>query len=217
MNFLKKLFGCFLSGLLTLLPLVLTCAIVAWCVQLLNGYIGPGTVVGKWLASLGYTAVGERFYPYLVGWVVVLGGIFLFGVLLQIGMAHFWKSQVDHLLARVPLLGQVYATLCKFTSMASKDGDSEMKDMSPVYCDLGGTLLLALRSQGKNFTVDGREYAIVVVPTAPVPFGGAMLLVPVEQVRPAEISLDALMNFYVTMGVSAETKSTETKEETENT
>jgi len=42
----------------------------------------------------------------------------------------------------------------------------------------------------------------VIVPTAPVPFGGGLLFVPVEQVVPAGMSVDAMMSVYLSMGVS---------------
>ena len=48
-----------------------------------------------------------------------------------------------------------------------------------------------------------RDYHIVIVPTAPIPFGGALLFVPVESVMPANMSIDGLMSVYMSMGVSA--------------
>ncbi|MCU0958658.1 MAG: hypothetical protein MUF48_01015, partial [Pirellulaceae bacterium] len=51
--------------------------------------------------------------------------------------------------------------------------------------------------------VQGRACQIVMVPTAPVPFGGALLLVPADCVQSAEMSVDGLMSIYVSMGVSA--------------
>ncbi len=53
------------------------------------------------------------------------------------------------------------------------------------------------------FRVAGREYKIVIVPTAPVPFGGGLIFVPVESVLPSDMSVDGLMSIYVSMGVTA--------------
>ena len=47
-----------------------------------------------------------------------------------------------------------------------------------------------------------RDYVPVLVPSAPVPFGGALIYVPAEWVKPAEGGVERLMNVYVSMGVT---------------
>ncbi|MEQ1906138.1 MAG: hypothetical protein ABL888_18275, partial [Pirellulaceae bacterium] len=55
----------------------------------------------------------------------------------------------------------------------------------------------------KKFLLNDREYQIVMIPTAPVPFGGAMMLIPAHLVVPANLSVDGLMSIYLSMGVTA--------------
>ena len=43
----------FMSGLLAILPLVLTVAIIGWVASFLRDYLGPNTMVGGILRSLG--------------------------------------------------------------------------------------------------------------------------------------------------------------------
>ncbi|MDO4582810.1 MAG: DUF502 domain-containing protein [Planctomycetia bacterium] len=204
---IRAIVRCFLTGLLTLLPLIVTCALVAWIANLLKVYLGPETMIGKGLTELGIQLNNGAFYPYLLGWLIVLFLIFLFGILMNIGLHRYWELFFDEQMKRVPLVGQIYDTTSKLMNLLKKDGNEEMQNMKPVYCRMGnapGTLLLALMSLGDEFLIDGEAYRIVVVPTAPIPFGGAMLLVPSKDVFPAEMSLDTFMNFYVSMGVTAE-------------
>ena len=42
---------------------------------------------------------------------------------------------------------------------------------------------------------------IVVIPTAPIPIGGAMLFIPAESVFPTTMSIDAFIGSYVSLGV----------------
>jgi len=46
------------------------------------------------------------------------------------------------------------------------------------------------------------SYVGLLVPSAPVPFGGALIYVPSEWVKPAEGGVERLMNVYVSMGVT---------------
>ena len=51
--------------------------------------------------------------------------------------------------------------------------------------------------------IGGEPYLGILVPSAPVPFGGCLIYVPIKWIKPAEIGIDALMTTYVSMGVSA--------------
>jgi uncharacterized membrane protein len=46
------------------------------------------------------------------------------------------------------------------------------------------------------------SYLGLLVPSAPVPFGGALIYVPSHWVKPAEGGVERLMNVYVSMGVT---------------
>jgi uncharacterized membrane protein len=46
------------------------------------------------------------------------------------------------------------------------------------------------------------SYLGLLVPSAPVPFGGALIYVPTDWVKPAEGGVERLMNVYVSMGVT---------------
>ncbi len=192
---LRLILRVFVTGTITLLPLVVTVALVAWLTGFLNTYFGPHTAVGKALENIGGT--------YLIGWLLVLGVIFVVGILMETALKHLWTACIDNQIKKIPIIGQIYGTTRQFTDlMKSGGGDDAMKNMSPVYCRFGGTMFLALMPVADEFMVEGRAYRIVVIPTAPVPFGGAVLLVPTEDVLPANISMDTLMAFYVSMGAS---------------
>jgi uncharacterized membrane protein len=74
-----------------------------------------------------------------------------------------------------------------------------------VFCRFGsegGAGILALLVSPQVFRIHGRDYQVVIVPTAPVPVGGGLLFVPAEHVLPAEMSVDGLMSIYVSMVVT---------------
>jgi uncharacterized membrane protein len=51
--------------------------------------------------------------------------------------------------------------------------------------------------------VNGEPYLGVLVPTAPVPVGGALIYVPRTWVQPAAVGMDGLTSIYVSMGVTS--------------
>ena len=51
-------------------------------------------------------------------------------------------------------------------------------------------------------TIGDHRYLGLLVPSAPVPFGGALIYLPVDWVKPAEGGVERLLNVYVSMGVT---------------
>lgn len=77
--------------------------------------------------------------------------------------------------------------------------------MSPVWCFFGGdkgAAVLALLASTKPVIIGKEEYMGILVPSAPVPVGGALIYVPASWIKPAEGGVENLMNVYVSMGVT---------------
>ncbi len=202
---LKRLASVFLAGLLVVLPAVLTIGIVAWVAGFIHGLIGPGTPLGNGLRSLGLHFVTNNAAAYVIGWTFVLAAVFGLGLLVNMGAKRFLQRLFDAVAKRVPLVGGLYGTSKQLVAMFDQKNEAELKAMSVVWCFFGkeaGAGVLALMPSPVRFHIAGRDYNVVIIPTAPVPFGGALVFMPVESVKPADMSVDGLMSIYVSMGIT---------------
>ncbi len=202
----KRITGMFLAGVLILLPLVVTVGSVVWGVDFLAGFLGPGTVIGKGLSRLGLSVRPESHVPYLIGWLIVLSLIFLLGAAMEAGARRMLVRISDAFFSRIPLLGSLYGTTKQMVDLFNTGDNQAVRGMSPVFCFFGGggeCGLLAFLVSPERVQVQGRDYQMVIIPTAPVPFGGALLFVPAENIVPADMSVDAMMSIYLSMGISA--------------
>lgn len=201
----RRVIGCFLAGLLAALPAVLTIGIVIWVAGFVRQFVGRGTPFGKALQSLGLRFATDTAWAYLIGWVVVLLAIFGLGLIVEMGAKRFLQNTLDSIASRVPLVGSIYGTSRQLVSMFDRRNESELKAMGVVWCFFGadGAAVLALMPTSQVFEVEGRRYRALIIPTAPVPFGGALIFMPEESVKPADMSVDALMSIYVSMGITA--------------
>ncbi len=59
-----------------------------------------------------------------------------------------------------------------------------------------------LTASTASIQLGGERYLAVLIPSAPVPFGGALVYVPAAWVEPAEGGIDELMSVYVSMGIT---------------
>ena len=85
----------FLAGVLALLPIAVTVFVTAWVGALVASYAGPGSFIGRIITGLG-TSLGLDIEPsstaaYLLGLAIILGAIFLLGLLVEFG------AQILHL------------------------------------------------------------------------------------------------------------------------
>jgi uncharacterized membrane protein len=202
----RNIVGPFLAGLLAILPLVLTVAIIMWLGSFLYRFIGPESPVGKALEGIGLAVMGDPRVAYLVGGIAVLGSIYLIGILVQRGLRDRLQHFLSGLINRLPLVRNVYTATQQMMSMFGKDEKTDLSGMSPVFCYFGGeggTAVLALMPSPERFTIDGHDYHAVLIPTAPIPFGGGLLYVPAAWVKPAGFSVDGLLAIYVSMGVAS--------------
>ncbi|WP_236233417.1 DUF502 domain-containing protein [Pseudomonas tohonis] len=200
----RSLLGTWLTGLLALLPLVLTLALLAWIVSLLNRLVGPSTLIGQLLAALGQPFASSPVLAWFVGTLVLLGSLYPLGLAVQLGLRRPLAWLFDQTLRRTPLIGNVYNIADRFVGMLDKEKNADITTMQPVWCFFGGdgAAVLALQPSSAPIELAGRPYCAILVPTAPIPVGGGLLYVPVDWVRPADMGVDALTSIYVSMGLT---------------
>ena len=205
-NLVRRAAQLFLAGVLTILPVAITVAIVAWVANIVRRLIGPDTLVGALLQRFGLRFASDEAWAYLIGIVLVLGVIFAIGVIAESGARSLIQRLLDALLRRIPIVGSLYGTSRQIVSMLDQKDASVLKSMRVVFCYFGkeaGAGFLALLVSTDRYRINDREYQIVIVPTAPVPIGGGLLFVPAEVVQPTDLSAEGLMSIYVSMGITA--------------
>ena len=202
----NRLSKTFIAGLLAALPLALTLAVIVWLVDFIHHFMGPRSAFGKLWKSIGLQFISSETAAYIIGVIATLILIFLLGLLVQTGMKYRWQAMVDGIMESLPLVRTIYNALSKLMRMFDQKEEADMKAMTAVMCHFGGkggTAVLALMPSPEIIRLNGHEYHAVLLPTAPVPFGGAILYVPVAWVEPVDIEFDGLFNIYMSMGATS--------------
>jgi uncharacterized membrane protein len=206
LSLLRRLVRFFVAGVLALLPVVVTVAVVVWVVEYLQYLCGPETLIGRQLTAIGMQVGKDSATPYFVGWFVVIVVVFAVGLFVELGAKKWFGRTVESIFKRVPLVGSIYSTSRQMIDMIGPGDNEAMKGMAPVFCSFGReqpSNVLALLVSPERYKLHDQDFLIVIIPTAPVPFGGAMMFVPVDNVRPAGMSIDGLMSMYLSMGATA--------------
>jgi uncharacterized membrane protein len=202
----SRLVNTFVTGLLAALPLAATIAIFVWGARLLYTWLGPGSLIGGGLAAIGLGVTGSEVAGYSIGVAIVLAAVFGLGLLVNTRLSGLIETILEGLIRRIPLVGSVYELIRKFVELLGQRDAQGTRTMSPVWLTFGGpgkAAVLALLASTDEVDVGGEPYLGVLIPTAPVPVGGALLYVPKAWVVPAPVGMEALTSIYVSMGVTA--------------
>ena len=124
---------------------------------------------------------------------------------MESGAKRLLQRIVDGIVRRIPIIGNLYGSLKQLVEVFHHSEDAEIQAMSVVYCYFakeGGVGVLALLPSSEKILIDNIEHYVVMIPTAPIPFGGGMVFVPVQQVKMLDMSVDSFVSIYVSMGVT---------------
>ena len=199
-------FRTFIAGFLVLLPLAVTIAVIVWVGSLTFAYLGPDSAIGRILLSIGFNFSDSPAVAYALGAVVVVGLVYLLGIAVESRLESRIRSLLDSLMQRIPFVGNLYDVTKRFVAIMERRDQDGLKSMSPVWCSFGGeggATVLGLLPMPKPILIGGQHYHVVLVPSAPVPVGGALIYVPAAWVKPANIGVESLMSIYVSMGVAS--------------
>ena len=202
---LKRVAGPFVTGLVFLAPVLLTIVILQW----LSGYVvaalGPGTLIGGALARGGMLLTSTPELAFVTGLGLAALFVWALGLLVQTQARTRLEGGLDSLMGRIPVLGSFYRPLAQMVRMMGGAPGGELQGMAPVSVRFGDdTEILALLAAPQIFDMGDGPRHLVLLPTAPVPVGGALVFVAADRVRRISgIGVDDLATFYISMGTVA--------------
>lgn len=196
--------GTFLTGLFALLPLVITLWIMNWVAGILRGVIGPESLVGNGLRSIGLHYVSNQYVATAIGWIFVIGCIWLVGLLVSGTARYSWQEWFDGSFKKIPVVKSVYGPVKQVVEMFSKQDESAVSGMQVVYCYLGddeAAGFLGLLPSEDIYRFKEQDCQVVYLPSAPMPMTGFNMFIPVDRVRVVEMGVEDLMQIYFSLGV----------------
>jgi uncharacterized membrane protein len=191
---MKSVGKVFVTGLLTVLPVLATLYLVLWLVGAMERFFGAQL---KWLVS-------DENYRTGMGLLLALLVIFAVGLLMHALLFRRLFGWAEHFLLKVPLVRSVYGALRDlFGLFAEHKGDEVLQVVSVT---LPGSKMRALgfitRSDFAGLPEGiGRPGEVAVYLPMSYQIGGYMVMLPREQAVPVAMSREEAMKFVLTAGL----------------
>ena len=135
---MSRLARTFIAGLLVVLPIVLTIVLVVWVANIVITFVGPNSVVGSILITLGFGFSASTWVAYLAGILIVALCIYLLGLIVQSRLEHSVHNIIGNVMQRIPLIGYIYDMAKRLIAIVERKDDGGFKGMRPVWCFFGG-------------------------------------------------------------------------------
>ena len=121
---MTHMFRTFVSGLILLLPLIITLAVVAWLGQFIINYVGPSSIVGHALTTIGFSFSASQIVAYVIGLIVFLVVVYLLGLAVESRLRSHLSQFLNSTMRRIPVIGNLYDLIQRFVAlMDNKDVD----------------------------------------------------------------------------------------------
>jgi len=192
------------TGVLVLLPLVITLWCLSILLDLVDATLGPLQWLGTMVPTLSET------HPQLVVWMArAIGVALILGLIYLVGLFTAWVvgrrivAWLERWIRRVPVVGGVYGAFRQLLDALSRTGSSGFTRCVLVEYPRRGlrTLAFVTRDEPHDLDGDGTEHVSVFVPTTPNPTSGFFLLVPREDLTVLDLAVDEGIKLIVSGGM----------------
>ncbi len=184
-----------LTGLITILPVVLTVYLLYWLAVSAEAVLG----------DLIRIVLRDEFYRPGMGLFVGLLGVFSVGLLMHAYVVRRLFEKGERIFYRTPLVKSVYRAIRDFFDYFSPTTEREYEQVVAVALGDTDMEVIGFVTQGasermpKDFR--GEERVLVYLPLSYM-IGGYAVFMPRSAIRPIDMSMEEAMRFTLTAGVT---------------
>ena len=182
-----------IAGILLLVPVALTYVILRFIFDVVDGVLQPGI---QWVSERW----GEEWTVPGLGIVVAVVLIYLAGLFLTNVLGRRVVGWAQAATLRVPLMGAIYSASRQLVESFSGARQTGFKRVVMVQYPRVGAWSIGFLT-AITTTVGGERFAVVYIPTAPLPNSGWVAVVPIEEVLDTDLSVQAAMQLVFSGGI----------------
>ncbi len=183
----------FISGLLVVVPLIITYLVLKLLFDAVDGILQPviHKIIGIYIPGLGVAAT------------LVL--IILAGILTRNYLGNRFYRLWENVLAKIPLIRPLYSGAKGLLQATTSESNTTFKDVVMVEYPRKGSYNLGFIASFTELTIEGtkRKCAAVYLPNTPTPFSGWTIMLPIEEIQLVDMTVEQAIKFVVSGGVIA--------------
>ena len=207
-SFFARWRASFFTGLLIVLPGVITLAVVKWFFGTISSFTDmllfflPHYLDSKIIYVNGQS--GAMFWYWsLLALVVGVAIISVVGGMTRYYIGKRMIAWADNAMLRVPVLNKIYGTIKQVDEAFTSGKKSSFKTVVLVEYPREGIYSVGfITSEQKDEVQEkiGEKCVCVFIPTTPIPTGGFLIIVPVDKVTKLDMSVAEGFKYIISLG-----------------
>jgi uncharacterized membrane protein len=182
MAFKNKIKRHFITGLVAILPIVLTAGVIWFLIQKIGGFFG------RYFTEISMFSNISKPLSSLLGFIAVIIGIYIIGFLTSSFTGRWFINTLDKIMAKLPFVKGLYNAIRQLVNAIMIDHSAFSKVVIIKY-PWKNTYTLAFLTSEDKWEIGGKKYFNVFLPTSPNPTSGYYLIYPASEVIETKISI----------------------------
>lgn len=207
---MKKTKRYFYTGLISLLPLLLTMSIFSWLFKIALRIVKE-TFITKIISTILTLIYGMNtnklqftIISYVVSVFIMLTFIWLVGFTARLVIVNKILAGVKHLFVRLPIIKHIYNTINQIVELLSKDNTAMYKRVVTVEYPRDGIFSIGFVTADNNIAIEKalnkKDMCNVFIPTAPNPTSGMLICVSKDKIKSLDISVEEAFKLIISGG-----------------
>lgn len=192
---MKRLRRYFLAGIATILPLSLTIFILWFFISRFGSLFSPLISLLPFIPHL------PRQFLSLLGFIALIIFIIIIGAFTSGILGKWLFGFLEDLFSNLPVVKSIYGSAKKLTDSVLVDKKTLKKVVLVEYPRRGLYTLGFLMLEEEIILSDGKRYILVFLPATPNPTTGWLVIVPKEEARELELTIDEGIKLVVSGGI----------------
>ncbi|MGL4999990.1 MAG: DUF502 domain-containing protein [Cetobacterium sp.] len=209
---MKRIKASFYSGLIAILPIVITVYIFNWIFQIFFNLLKDSFVTVGIKALFLEAGLGKEqdlhFYTQIlinaISFITLIVTLIIIGTAMRIFLFKKLGSFLNNLLVKIPLFSQIYSTITQIISLFASDRQRSYQKVVAFEYPKEGIYSMGFMTSNSNHLIEeitGEEMCNIFLPTSPNPTSGMFIMLKKSDVKILDIKVDDAIKLIISGGV----------------
>lgn len=205
---MKRIKSLFATGLVTVLPVLITINIMSWIFKFLNNYLSQNIFVKEMISYLlkyeFYSKFITQMLVYLIAVTIIILTIIITGLAMRNVMGKKIAKIIDRLFSNIPLVKPIYTTILQIRHLMFTSNTKAYQKVVMIEYPRKGIYSLGFLTNRENKLFEdilgGEKLLNIFVPTSPNPTSGMFIMVEADSVRELDIKIEDAVKLIISGG-----------------
>jgi uncharacterized membrane protein len=205
---MKRIKGLFVTGIITVLPVLITINIMSWIFKFLNNYLSRNIFVKEMTSYLlkyeFYSKLTTQVLVYLIAVVIIILTIIITGLAMRNVIGKRIAKKIDFLFSNIPLVKPIYTTILQIRHLMFTSNTKAYQKVVMIEYPRRGIYSLGFLTNRKNELFEeilgGKKLLNIFIPTSPNPTSGMFIMVEADDVKELDIKIEDAIKLIISGG-----------------